>query len=57
MTCAARQLMKDLTTKGAAFPPEMFVHIMKKAFPMFDERDDKGHPKQQDADECYSLFM
>lgn len=35
----------------------MFVAIMKKAFPMFDERDDRGHPKQQDAEECYSLFM
>ena len=57
LTCAARQLMKDLTSKGAPFPPEMFVAVMKKAFPMFAETDDRGHPKQQDADECYSLFM
>ena len=46
LTCAARQLMKDLQNKGAPFPPMVFVEIMKKAFPMFAETDDRGHPKQ-----------
>ena len=27
---------------------------MKQAFPLFDEVDEQGHPKQQDADECWS---
>ena len=49
--------MKDLVTKGAAFAPYNFVSIMKKVYPMFDERDDKGNPKQQDADECLNLFL
>lgn len=30
---------------------------MRKVFPMFDETDDKGHHKQQDAEECYTQFL
>ena len=57
LTSAARELMKDLSSKGAAFAPYTFVSTMKRVFPMFDERDDKGNPKQQDADEALNLFL
>lgn len=30
---------------------------MRRVFPMFDEKDDHGHHKQQDADECFNLFL
>ena len=46
LTSAAREVMKDLSNKGAAFAPYTFVSVMKRVFPMFDERDDKGNPKQ-----------
>jgi hypothetical protein len=37
--------MDELQNKGAAFSPYQFVTTMKQVFPMFDERDDRGHPK------------
>lgn len=54
LTMAAKSLMNDLDSKGESFAPYNFVNIMRQVFPMFDERDDKGNHKQQDADECYS---
>lgn len=30
---------------------------MRQVFPMFDDTDDKGHHKQQDAEECYTQFV
>ena len=45
-TSSAKNLMKDMVSKGASFAPYDFVTMMKKVFPMFDERDDKGNPKQ-----------
>jgi hypothetical protein len=49
--------MKDLNNKGESFPPEQFVNVMRRIYPLFDERDDHGHHKQQDAEECYTLFV
>ena len=57
MATAARGLMNDLDDKGESFAPYAFVETMRKVFPIFDETDDKGHHKQQDADECYTSFM
>lgn len=54
---AAKGLMENLESKGESFAPYNFVNIMRQVFPMFDEKDDKGHHKQQDADECYSQFL
>ena len=31
--------------------------MMRQCYPMFDEKDDHGKHKQQDADECYTQFM
>lgn len=30
---------------------------MRTVFPQFDETDDHGHHKQQDAEECYSALL
>ena len=49
--------MNDLEGKGESFAPYSFVQSMRQVFPMFNETDDKGHHKQQDAEECYSNFL
>ena len=54
LTNAAKHLFKDLEEQGESFAPHNFVQVMRKVFPMFDETDDKGHHKQQDAEECYT---
>jgi hypothetical protein len=41
--------MNDLESKGESFSPYQFVQTMRQVFPMFNETDDKGHHKQQDA--------
>lgn len=30
---------------------------MRQIYPQFDETDDHGHHKQQDAEECYSAIL
>ena len=57
LTNAAKHLFKDLDNQGDSFAPYNFVQVMRKVFPMFDETDDKGHHKQQDAEECYTQFL
>lgn len=54
LTRSARGLMNDLENKGESFAPYEFVQTMRQVFPMFNETDDKGHHKQQDAEECYT---
>jgi len=49
--------MKDLEGKGESFAPYSFVQAMRQVFPMFNETDDHGHHKQQDAEECYTQFL
>ena len=50
--------MEEFETNGASFPPYVFVQALRKAYPVFDERDQKsGHHKQQDADECYTNIL
>lgn len=57
LTHSAKSLFKDMDNKGESFEPEAFVMAMHHIFPMFAEKDDKGHPKQQDAEECYNQFL
>lgn len=57
ITSAAKNFMKDLDNKGEPFPPMDFVQTMRTVFPQFNETDDHGHHKQQDADECYTQFL
>ena len=57
MTKAAKQLFTELDFKGEPFAPYNFVAIMRQVFPQFNETDDHGHHKQQDAEECYSSLL
>lgn len=57
ITSAAKNFMNDLDNKGEAFAPYQFVETMRQVFPQFNETDDHGHHKQQDADECYTQFL
>eukprot|EP00347_Sterkiella_histriomuscorum_P013667 403363833 len=57
MTTAAKKLFTDLDFKGEPFAPVQFVQAMRRVFPQFDETDDHGHHKQQDAEECYSALL
>jgi ubiquitin carboxyl-terminal hydrolase 14 len=57
MALAAKKLFTDLDFKGEPFAPMNFVQAMRMVFPQFDETDDHGHHKQQDAEECYSQLL
>lgn len=57
MTKAAKKLFTDLDFKGEAFAPYNFVQVLRQVCPQFDETDDHGHHKQQDAEECYSALL
>lgn len=57
MAKAAKKLFTDLDFKGEPFAPVQFVQCLRMAFPQFDETDDHGHHKQQDAEECYSAIL
>lgn len=57
MAMAAKKLFTDLDFKGEPFAPMNFVQAMRMVFPQFDEVDDHGHHKQQDAEECYSNLL
>ena len=57
MATAAKQLFTNLDFKGEPFPPLGFVQTMRMIYPQFNETDDHGHHKQQDAEECYSALL
>ena len=57
MAQAAKRLFTDLDFKGEAFAPYNFVQALRQSYPQFDETDDHGHHKQQDAEECYSAML
>jgi hypothetical protein len=33
--------------------PMGFWQVLRQMYPVFAETDNKGYPKQQDADECF----
>lgn len=57
MTKAAKELFKNLDFKGEPFAPFGFVQAMRQVFPQFNETDDHGHHKQQDAEEFYTALL
>lgn len=57
LTKAAKQLYNNLDFKGEAFSPMGFVQTLRMVCPQFNETDDHGHHKQQDAEECYSALL
>lgn len=54
---SASQLMNDLESKENSFAPYQFVQTMRQTYPIFDEKNEKGGHKQQDADECYQAML
>jgi ubiquitin carboxyl-terminal hydrolase 14 len=57
MARAAKGLFTNLEFKGEPFAPLGFVNVMRQVYPQFNETDDHGHHKQQDAEECYSALL
>lgn len=57
MAKAAKGLFTNLDYKGEAFAPYGFVQALRQIYPQFNETDDHGHHKQQDAEECYSALL
>jgi hypothetical protein len=57
MSKAGKALFTNLEFKGEAFAPVGFVQAMRQVYPQFDETDDHGHHKQQDAEECYTALL
>lgn len=57
MAAAGKRLMEDFDSSGHSFSPFIFVQALRKAYPVFNEKDDKGHHKQQDADECFQSIL
>lgn len=56
-TVEFKNLLNSLHTKGAAFPPFMFLNALRTIFPVFAETDDHGQGKQQDAEECMTSIL
>lgn len=57
MATAAKQLFTNMDFKGEPFAPMGFVQTLRMVCPQFNETDDHGHHKQQDAEECYSQLL
>ena len=45
--------MNQLDQVVPSIKPASFVQALQQAYPIYAETDDHGHPKQQDADECF----
>lgn len=54
---ATSKLFHQLEAKGEGFKPMEFVSIFMQVFPMFNEREQNGVFKQQDADECFQNII
>jgi ubiquitin carboxyl-terminal hydrolase 14 len=52
-----RDLFKDLSSGGEAFPPFRFLLNMRNQFPQFSQQGNDGVYMQQDAEECYSGLL
>lgn len=57
MAVAAKKLFTDMDFKGEPFAPYGFVQVLRQVYPQFNEVDDHGHHKQQDAEECYTNIL
>ena len=49
--------MGSLDTITPSVKPITFVTALRQSYPMYDETDDHGHHKQQDADECFQSIL
>lgn len=51
------KLFRDLDDSTEAVTPMMFVQLLRRLFAQFDETDEHGRHRQQDADECLSAIL
>eukprot|EP00808_Paulinella_micropora_P004817 g80156.t1 len=51
------KLFRDLDNSADPVTPGMFVQCLRALHQQFDEQDEKGRHKQQDADECLSFIL
>lgn len=51
------RLMGEMDKVVPDVVPMSFHQALIQSNPMFGEKDDHGHPKQQDADECYQCML
>lgn len=49
--------MSELDQALPDVQPHGFLNALQIAYPLFAEKTDKGHPKQQDADECFQSML
>ena len=53
LTFASGRVFKSMEIEEFSHRPMEFIQILRRTFPLFDERDQQsGHHKQQDADEA-----
>ncbi|ANB14258.1 Ubp6p [Sugiyamaella lignohabitans] len=57
MAGALRDLYLSMKGTTQAYYPVGFITMFRKAFPQFDERDNEGGYKQQDAEEAWSQLL
>lgn len=57
LVVAAKQMYRDLDSKGESFPPYSFVQTLRSVHPQFDETDENGRHRQQDSEECFNAIM
>ena len=52
LTYASGRVFKSMEIEEFSHRPMEFINVLRRTFPMYDERDQHGHHKQQDADEA-----
>ena len=58
LTSSLRDLYKQMSETQEAFPPLMFLNILRTAFPQFAQKSKTGHGyAQQDAEEAWSQII
>lgn len=57
LTNELKDLFKNIELVPDAYTPFTFVHALRSTFPLFDETDEEGRHKQQDAEECLTNVL
>jgi len=58
LTAAMKRTVADLkASSNESITPMLLLMTLRKHYPIFGEADAEGRPMQQDANECWGLFM
>ncbi|CAN6632121.1 ubiquitin carboxyl-terminal hydrolase 6 [Trichomonascus vanleenenianus] len=57
LTTSLKDLYGSMSRSNDPFTPHMFLHVFRQRFPQFQETDQSGFPKQQDAEEAWSQIL